>query len=398
MSATFSWSAPIRSPKNATVVVREALLPVLLWPSVPVVREVEERLTIIDRFVMESAELVAAVTAADITEVTGMPPDAVDRIAGRLVTLGLLVPDGPGYTTTDAAAETLALDRPAVKKPQETRLTFLYLPQGDDLIAYQEGPRRTEPPALHRTDPTGPFPLPPDIAGQSRAGYLRERIAAGRVVGLPEGIIDVVDDEQVMPLGCPVYRCTGAVVGIGAATELRLRTIGGKKRQQVNCTIAGAAGQGGYWSAQAGWVEAAVAGWTATGGTVQPVRMEPARWALTMDGPAATAAAGAGIDLSQPAGLSMRSEVCVTYVDVSFHPADRAARRVLALQDALLRITSQVADNLDEDTVSDAASAARAAYDLDEVDLTDDDVRDRLWLERHYLHVYGLRRDFAGYG
>lgn len=117
-----------------------------------------------------------------------------------------------------------------------------------------------------------------------------------------------------------------------------------------------------------------------------------------MDGPAAAAAAGAGIDLSRPAGLSMRSEDCVTYVDVSFHPADRAARQVIALQDALLRITSKVIDDLDEDAVSDAASAARTAYDLDEADLTDDEVRDRLWLDRHYLHVYALRRDFAGYG
>jgi hypothetical protein len=395
VSVTFSWTAPIKSPANATVVVREALLPMLLWPSVPVVQEVEQRLTVIDRFVVEAALLMTPVTAADIAEVTGVPHDAVGRIAGRLVGLGLLVPDGAGFAPAETAAA--ALDRPSVAERRETRLTFLYLPQGDDLVAYQDGMRRVEPPMLHRTTPDTMSPLPPGTAERSLAGFLRERIIGGQVVGLPEGIVDVVDEEQTTPFGCPAYRCAGTVVTTDTDVELRLRATG-TQRRQVSYKIAGAAGQAAYWSARAEWTDAVVADWTATGGTVETARLGSTRWSLTVDGPAAVAAVAAGIDLSRPAGLSIESDDCVTYVDVSFSAADHAALRMFAMQDALLRITSKVTGDLAEETVPDAASAARAAYGLTEADLSDAAVHDQLWLDGHYLHVYALRKDFIGYG
>lgn len=400
MSVTFSWSAPIASPRNAIVVVREALLPMLLWPSVPVVREVEQRLTVIDRFVVEAALLMAPVTTADVAEVTGVPQDAVGRIAGRLAGLDLLVPDGIGFAPTASAPA--ALTRSSVPERQVTRLTFLYLPQGDDLIAYQDGPRRIDPPMLHRVVPETMAPLPPGTAERDLAGFLRERIAGGQVIGLPEGIVDVdeeqVDEKQAVPLGCPAYRCAGTVVETDTAVELRLRTVGDANRRQITGKIVGAAGQAAYWSSRAAWTDAVVADWTATGGTVEPTRLGPTRWSLTVDGPAAASAASAGVDLSRPAGLSVRSDDSVTYVDVSFNPADHPARRVFAMQDALLRITSKVTDDLDEESVAGAASAARATYGLAEADLTDAAVRDQLWLDGHYHHVYALRKDFVGYG
>jgi hypothetical protein len=395
VSVTFSWSAPIKSLRNATVVVREALLPMLLWPSVPVVREVEQRLTVIDRFVVEAALLMAPITAADIAEVTEVPQDAVSRIAGRLVGLGLLVPDGIGLAPAETAAA--ALGRLSVPERQVTRLTFLYLPQGDDLIAYQDGPHRVEPPMLHRMVPETTSPVPSGTAERNLAGFLRERIVGNQVVGLPEGVVDVVDEEQTMPLGCPAYRCVGTVVAADTNVELRLRTAGAK-RQQTTYKIVGAAGQAAYWSARAEWTDAVVADWTATGGTVKTAQLGPTRWSLTVDGPAAAEAAAARVDLSRPAGLSMLSDDCITYVDVSFSPADHAARRVFAMQDALLRITSKVTDDLGEDAVPDATSAARATYELTETDLTDADVHNQLWLDGHYLHVYALRKDFVGYG
>jgi hypothetical protein len=397
VNVTFSWSAPIESARDATVVVREALLPMLLWPSVPVVREVEQKLTVIDRFVVEAALQMAPVTAVDIAEVTGVPQDAVSRIAGRLVGLGLLVPDGIGFAPTESA--TAALNRASVPERQVTRLAFLYLPQGDDLIAYQDGPHRVDPPMLHRMVPETMAPLHPGTAERRLAGFLRDRIVGGQVVGLPEGIVDVdeeqVDEKQTVPLGCPAYRCAGSVVTTNTNVELRLHTVGAK-RKQINYKIAGAAGQAASWSSRAEWTDAAVADWTATGGTVETTQLGPTQWSLTVDGPAAVAAA-AEVDLSRSAGLSMQSDDCVTYLDVSFAPADHSARRVFAMQDALLRITSKVTDDLDEEAVADAASSARARYGLTEADLTDAAVHDQLWVNGHYLHVYALRKDFVHY-
>jgi hypothetical protein len=396
VSVTYSWSAPVATPTNASAVVREALLPMLVWPSVPVVREIEERLTVIDRFVVEAAALMTSVTAADIAEVTGVPQDAVGRIAGRLVGLGLLAPADIGYAPTAEAAATL--DRPSIVKRQPARLTFLYLPQGDDLIAYQDGPRRVEPPMVHRMPVETNFPLPPRTAGRRLVDFLRERIGRGQVIGLPEGIVDVVNQDQTLPLGCPAYRCAGAVVGTGtdpgAEVELRLHTASGR-----HFKLAGAVGQAAYWAAPATWtnaIDAVVADWTATGGAVERTQVGPTSWVLTVDGLAAAAATG--VDLSGPAGLSIQADACVTYVDISFSPADHAARREFAMQDAQLRITTKVTDDLAEDAVAEAAAAARATYGLTEEDLPDAAIRDQLWRNGHYLHVYALRKDFVGYG
>lgn len=395
---TFSWSAPINSQRDATVVIREALLPMLLCLSVPVVREVEQKLTVIDRFVLEAALLMTPVTAADVAEVTGVPQDVVSRIAGRLVRLRLLVPEEIGYAPAESTAE--ALNRASVLVRQIVRLTFLYLPQGDDLIAYEDGSRRVDPPQLHRAVPHTTASLPPDVAERSLAAFLRERIAAGRVTGLPAGVVDVaetqLDENHRLPLGCPAFRCSGNVVATDTDVELRLRTAG-PQRKQINYNITGATGQAAYWSSRAEWTGAAVEAWTATGGTVESVRTGPTQWSLTLDGPAAEAAPD-GIDLSNPGGLSTRTDDCVTYVDVSFVPADNAARRVFAMQDALLRITSKVPDELEDDVVAEAAASARARYGLTAADLDDAAVHDQLWIKKHYHHVYALRKDFVHHG
>jgi hypothetical protein len=254
---------------------------------------------------------------------------------------------------------------------------------------------------LHQIGPSSNAPLSEDLAGRTVAGFLRDRLLGDPPIpGLPEDIVDVVDmtspdgSKPTVPVAAPVYRCTGWVARTGQDTELGLSATGSRRRPLG--TIRGAAGQGGYWMRHAGSVADAAARWTATGGTVRAQRESALHWTVTLTGPAADAAADE-TNLSRPAGLSTRTLDCVTYVDITFRAADHAARRVFAQQDAQLRLTARVPDDLPADAARAAVAAARERYELSEADLTEENVLDLLWRHGNYRHIYALRGDFAGY-
>jgi hypothetical protein len=291
-------------------------------------------------------------------------------------------------------------DGPTLTRRRPARFTFLYLPEGDDLIAYREGTRYEEPPMFHQVSPHEQLaPLGTTSTQRRMADFLQWRIDHKHVVGLPGGTVDVVDDGREIPVACPVYECAGGVVESDSGVELRLHSEGLRNRR-VHYTIIGAEGQAAVWSTRAGWTDAAVAEWTTTGGSVAATRTGRTAWSLAVDGlAAAEAVTRAKVDLGRPGGLTTnRTGTVATYLDVSFTPADQAARRVFAMQDALSRITSTVADSVTDDALTEAVSTAASAYGLGEDDLTEEAVRDRLWLDGHFLHVYALRKDFVGYG
>lgn len=396
MTIRLEWSAPVRPPGNASVVIRAALVPMLLWPSVPVTRRVDQDLTIVDRFVVEAALALAPVHAGDVAEVTGIPPHAIARIAGRLTGLGLLRADGDGYRPVEETART-ALARQTVAEYRTAYVTFLYLPQGDDLLAFPPGPGHPDPPLLTKALPVGAAPVAARIAGRNRAELLRERIVGGRVAGLPEDIVDAVDGEDTVPPGCQAYQCRGHVRAHGDDATLVLRLLDGAGKAVAQCTLAGAPGQAARWAALAAQAGSAGRGWEAAGGAVAVVQEADTTWSFSLDGTAANAAARDGVALSKPVGLAVHDDDCVVYVDATFAPADPVAGRVFALHHAVRAVADTAPAELGSDAIETATAAARKAYELDADALTGTDVADRLWSDRHYRHVYAVRssRDFT---
>jgi hypothetical protein len=390
------WSAPVRPPGNASVVIRAALVPMLLWPSVPVTRRVDQDLTIVDRFIVEAALSLSPMRAEDVAEVTGIPPEAIARVAGRLTGLGLLRADGDSYRPLEEAART-ALARQTVAEYRTAYVTFLYLPQGDDLFAFPPGPGQPDPPLLKKAPPVAAAPVPARIAGRNRAELLRERIVGGRVAGLPEDIVDAVDGEDTVPPVCQAYQCRGHVRSQGDDATLVLRMFDGAGKSVAQCTLAGAAGQAARWAALAAQAGSVGQRWESAGGAVAAVQEADTTWSFTLDGIAANAAARDGVALSKPVGLAVHDDDCVVYVDATFAPADPVARHVFALHHAVRAIADTAPAQLHPDAVETATAAARKAYELDDNALTGTDVADRLWNERHYRHVYAVRssRDFA---
>jgi hypothetical protein len=406
MTIRCAWSAPVHTPRNAGVVVLEALLPMLLWPSVPLIRLAYEDLTVVDRFMVEAALALAPMRAEDVEEVTAIPRHAVTRIAGRLTGLGLLRADRGDYYPVEAAAMA-ALERRAVPEHRTMFVTLLYLPTTDELVAFAPGPGRPDPPLLQKAKTVERAPLPPTVAGSSRTELVRAHVRTGRVAGLPDDVVDAVDavSQDALPDSCPAYRCRGHVRWRGGDATLVLDVIDDDGRRAAQCRVPGAAGQAAAWAALAGQAESAGDAWRAEGGEVAAIQEDTAAWAYWLDGTAAEAATGEGIALSEPAGLQIHSEpgpqelgdACAVAVSARFVPADDTATRVFALNHAIRALIDQDPDRLAPDAAAATVAAARSAYGLADQLLTESEVTDRLWTDQHYRHSYALRaaRDFA---
>jgi hypothetical protein len=121
-----------------------------------------------------------------------------------------------------------------------------------------------------------------------------------------------------------------------------------------------------------------------------------------LDGLAAEAAAHDGVRLSEPAGLEIHDgkrredDRVVIAVNARFVPLDQEATRVFALHHAIRAVVDQDTDSVSALTVAEATAAARTAYGLENDALTEPEVEDSLWTQRHYRHVYALRaaKDF----
>jgi hypothetical protein len=119
----FVWSAPLPSRRGATMVIREALIPMVLWPSVAVMRRIEQELTAVERFVIEAALALDPMRPEDVEEVTDIPRDAIIRIAGRMTGLGVLRVGEDGYYGVEVPARA-ALEERAVPEHRVSHLTW----------------------------------------------------------------------------------------------------------------------------------------------------------------------------------------------------------------------------------------------------------------------------------
>ncbi|MBV9445614.1 MAG: hypothetical protein JO345_06925 [Streptosporangiaceae bacterium] len=394
MTVGFEWRGQPHIARTASVQIREALLPMLMWTSVPVTRRVDQDLTIVDRFILEAALALAPMRAEDVEEVTAIPRDAVLRIVGRLAGLGLLRADGTGFVAVEEQVSA-ALQQRAVPRYIPAYLTFLYLPDGDDLIAYASGQGQAAPPILHRAEPVSDRAFPSGFGDRPLADFVRDRIRERRIARLADDIVDASPESAVrIPPACPVYRCAGHVrrAGDDVTLVLELKSTTGKKDR---CALPGAVGQAALWEAAASRAPEVAQTWE---GVVVPAQESATRWRFTLDRLSAGAAVRAGVAVSRPAGLSITvPPACVAEVEVAFSPADTDAAQVFALDHAIREVTDTEHTRLRGDAATLAAARARQEYGLADDAVTTADVEHRLWDDACFRHVYALREplDFA---
>lgn len=409
--------APPIVAADTQALVSEALLPVLLWPNVPVLRAVEHRLSVVERFLVEAALDLGDVTTLDVQEIIGIPAESTERVLANLCASRILVRSGDAYLPDTDAAQT-ALDRETLVELRPDHVSLLMLPRSGDALAF-DGRQGRNPPRLDRLQPAGQAPVPEALVGCSRIEVVRDLFVSGRVTGLPDAIVEVGDEPESPMLDetCPVYRATGVVRrviaadisnggGGGDGSMARLRLYDHRSKQQVPLDLPGDSALVRAWrglgdrlaepAVEAVAAAAVLGPVPGAGAAARLQRAGPVQWTFSLAAPAARAALDQGRPLAFGGGLEIEGDTVATRVEVAiaFAPRDAAARSIFALDraaDIIARAASETNGQITATTVEDALASAADELHADPSDLTPIDLRRHLWGRGRHDVVYRVR-------
>lgn len=388
------------------VVIAEALLPIFLWLNVPVLRAVEQKLSAVERFLIEAALLLGDLTADDAEELTGLPEEATRRIAGHLSELGVLSTDGIRYWAQDEAARA-ALARQVLTEYRQDSLTFVVLPRSGDALAFEHRSGKAPHPHIHRLDPLASAPVSGLDPTATRTAALRDLIKDGKVAGLPDDLVDVPEPGTGEPVGdtCLVYRYEARLHYRRGQVRATGHAYGEHGDDRVRLDIREPARVIDYWLDQAELLhltEAFQAACQAVGlspENAKPRRDGPSRWAFAVNSPGALELIRHGKRLCQPGGLELLSTDRATKVEVAavFEPADSGAAAMFAIDSAADQLEAMPPGPLGAPDIAKAIATGCAAYGADPRALTAHRVRQQLWQRGREHLVYRLRasEDFA---
>ncbi len=192
--------------EKATAVVREALLPFVVWSKVHV-RVLEPRqIGRMEAFLLEAAMDLGAFELAELADATSVPWRVIQSSAAKLIQRGAFAEAEPGRYLVDAElAARILLDR-NIDEEQSRSMTFVYFPRQDELLADPEvGPQLAHVGAKLRPPRQAPFR--PDVRESLKVReFLAERIAQGRVLGATQKLLAVEARGTSRPLGPTLLR------------------------------------------------------------------------------------------------------------------------------------------------------------------------------------------------
>jgi len=407
-------------------VVSEALLPLLGWRDVPVLREIRQELTALERFVLEMAMTLGSVTAENFTEVVSLPRQVLAAGASRLVGgRALRLSAGTYEVEPEIAAQ--ALREATIRRPLPATADFVLLPRTDDLLEVagkkKSWLRQLEVSRLH---PAARAPVPNELWGQRRSRYLAARLQQRTVALLDVKVVDVPvpdDDPALIVVSdadaaaqvrlCPAYRCRAEVTRDGQGRHTVRAVLHGPARGrrgkddsgtpartvEVPVELTGAEHLVARWLAlvaemenpdtqQATWQQI---GPPLTHGTTPFLAAHqrgPIEWEFPLTGQAARAIAEERRALSRPVGAALEGADAAVSLICSFAPVDDEARVLFARDDAVSCLLA-AADPLRE--LSVACQTASAAFGIAEDHLTPLVIRERAWDLGAYRLAYVLR-------
>jgi hypothetical protein len=396
----------LHTPPDVTdepvVVIAEALLPIFDWTDVPVVRAVEQKLSAVERFLIEAALQLGDLDVEDIEELTGLPEEATRRIAGHLCEISVLTArEGRYVANEEAALATLA--RESLVELRQDVLTFLALPRSGDTLAFEHKQGRTAPPQVHRLDPLAGAPVPDTYRDATRTAMLRTLIEARQVADLPDDVLEIVETTDEKPITdlCPVYRYAGRLRLRSGQLRATGHLYGERGEDRLRLDLSKADRLIDYWLNQAELLHLAETfqavcqeiGCSPTDTKAQ--RAGASHWAFQVNSTAARDIARHGVHLCRKGGLELLSSDRTTKIEVvaSFEPADSEAATTFAVDAAADMLEDLPPDSLTPGDLSQAVVTACAAYQVEAGPKTEHEVRMRLWTRGLHYPVYKLRAD-----
>lgn len=416
---------------DTVLVVPEALLPLLCWREVPVVREVREGLTQLERLLLEMAVALGTVDSEDFEQVVSLPRSVLAGGMSRLVAGGAVSLIGEEFHVISEVAARF-LQQEVVIRQMESTADFALLPRSGDLLTVSADKGRSwlreleVKRLLHATN----APVPRELWDQRVSAYLSKRLREGTIAG-PEADVRAVREPKEDPplLGtagsskgngrdaarkgagvCPAYRCHAEVrrspageYSVHAVVRGETRRAGDADQQeeeaaQLEVDFTGAVGLVKSWLELASALDDPTtlrAAWREIGPSLDVLREEPrarrrspAEWEFLLSGAAAHAIAEQGRALAQPVGLAIKGEEATVELLCRFAPADEDAQALFARDTAAISLlgSGDPSDELDA-----ACHQAGTALVAPTPHLSPEAVRERIWQLGWHRLAYALR-------
>lgn len=414
---------PAITPQTVAL-VPEALLPLLGWRDVPILREVRQELTALERFVLEMALKLQVVTAEDFAEIVSLPQQVLAAGATRLLAGGALRLAADRYEVEPEAA-TRALHEKRIRRLLPSTADFVLLPRTGDILAMPSGKktwlRQLE---LARLVPTANAPVPAELWHERRSSFLADRVRAGSVTLVDTGVAHVPTPADDPPLFdqngrgdtrlCPAYRCRAEVTLDEHGEHVVRAVLHGRTSRKKNTAGSDRTDEPVEVPVQLSGMTNLVHEWlTLTAGLTDPTvrekawqvigpaeadyaeiswrrarRRGPVEWDFPLTERAAQAIAAQRRPLDQQVGLALENDTATVVLICWFVPDDDEARRLFAIDLAVRRLLT-AADAAADLTAT--CEKAAAEHDLPADRVRPQAVRDRAWDLGYHRLIYALR-------
>lgn len=205
-------------------IVEQAWLPMVALDGVKVVVQADQRISLMERFVLEALLRLETLELHELQEIASIPPELGAWLIGSLRQKGLVREAGTAFAPdTERCVAALESGQHPVERSEQRDL--LWFPESDEVVVLESATRLFR--GLRRLKPSRRWPVPPGWQGKTRAALLAEPFNAKRFHG--DGVADIVtiqDDTVVQGEQCPAYRCSAATTLEGCAGSWRLDLCG----------------------------------------------------------------------------------------------------------------------------------------------------------------------------
>lgn len=179
----------LAAPENARAVIREALIPLLVWQDVPVRVLKMRRLGRMETFLLEAGLKLQPLNLQELSAITSVPVDVIAQSAAKLRRRQVLLEAAPGLYTIDDAEARRSLETRNIAEEELISMNFVYLPHQDEVIA---DPELTGSLVAATKKLTGPRKAPlfqQQAPSMGVSDFLSSRVEAGRILGAPDQIL-----------------------------------------------------------------------------------------------------------------------------------------------------------------------------------------------------------------
>lgn len=391
---------------SARAIVREALVPFMVWENVPL-RVVEpRRLGRMEVFLLEAGIDLRQFTFDELQQATDVPAQVIASSAEKLIRRRTFVEFRPGEYLVDADQALQMLATKNIEEEHLRLLTLVYFPRHDVVMANQETARQLLR-VTKRLRPRCQAPFRADVdRSKDVPSFVARRILENRVVGHAHRILGVQTELWSKPPSwpklIPCYYARGIVDGTGNDTAAHLRIWGVRKRalQSEEVKLFGEVPLIREWVSLTDTFRDIFRGSVAGLPTLPAAYVQSAgtvfSWRLGVTQSEANALA-ADRWLTEPCTISACSPTAKVDIQLSFEPTDAQTSALFAVDAIGRRMENQRLPYSERNWTEHLRWARQRYPESGTVNITRAQVEHRLWHLKRFMAIYDLRavEDFA---